>query len=82
MLFRSPEGFLPLINADVAPEGSIIAEMNAAGEGKNADRRFVWNMMALYTPIVEQLNAICRGEQTPEGAANEINALWEAELAK
>ena len=77
-----PEGFLPLINADVAPEGSIIAEMNAAGEGKNADRRFVWNMMALYTPIVEQLNAICRGEQTPEGAANEINALWEAELAK
>ncbi len=77
-----PEGFLPLINADVAPEGSIIAEMNATGEGKNADRRFVWNMMALYTPIVEQLNAICRGEQTPEGAANEINALWEAELAK
>ena len=56
--------------------------MNATGEGKNADRRFVWNMMALYTPIVEQLNAICRGEQTPEGAANEINALWEAELAK
>ena len=77
-----PEGFLPLINADVAPEGSIIAEMNATGEGKNADRRFVWNMMALYTPIVEQLNAICRGEQTPEGAADAINALWEAELAK
>ncbi len=77
-----PEGFLPMINADVAPEGSIISEMNAVGEGKNADRRFVWNMMALYTPMVEQLNAIVRGEQTPEGAADEINALWEAELAK
>ena len=37
-----PEGFLPMINADVAPEGSIIAEMNAVGEGKNADMRFVW----------------------------------------
>lgn len=77
-----PEGFLPLINADVAPEGSIISAMNAAGEGKNADRRVVWNMMALYTPMVDELNAICRGEQTPEGAANAINALWEAELAK
>ncbi len=78
-----PDGFLPMINADVAPEGSIIADMNAAGEGKNADMRFVWSkMMSLYTPMVEQLNAICRGEQTPEGAADAINALWEAELAK
>ena len=78
-----PDGFLPMINADVAPEGSVIAEMNAAGEGKNADMRFVWSkMMALYTPLVEELNAICRGEQTPEGAADAINALWEAELAK
>jgi len=78
-----PDGFLPMISADVAPEGSIISEMNAAGEGKNADMRFVWSkMMALYTPMVEQLNAIARGEQTPEGAADAINALWEAELAK
>jgi raffinose/stachyose/melibiose transport system substrate-binding protein len=78
-----PDGFLPMINADVAAEGSIVAAMNAVGEGKNADMRFVWSkMMALYTPMVEQLNAICRGEQTPEGAANEINTLWEAELAK
>ena len=78
-----PDGFLPMINADVAAEGSIVASMNAVGEGKNADMRFVWSkMMSLYTPMVEQLNAICRGEQTPEGAANEINTLWEAELAK
>ncbi len=77
-----PDGFLPLINADVAPEGSIISAMNATGEGKPSDMRFVWNMMALYTPMVDQLNAICRGEQTPQGAADAINALWEAELAK
>ena len=77
-----PDGFLPMIDKDVAPEGSIISEMRAVGEGKNTDRRFVWNMMALYTPMVDQLNAICRGEQTPEGAADAINALWEAELAK
>jgi raffinose/stachyose/melibiose transport system substrate-binding protein len=78
-----PEGFLPLINADVAPEGSVIEQMNAAGEGCPNDIRFVWNaMMSLYVPMVEQLNAICRGEQTPQGAADAINALWEAELAK
>ena len=77
-----PDGFLPLINADVAPEGSVIKAMNAVGEGKPADMRFVWNMLAVYTPMVDQLNAICRGEQTPEGAADAINALWEAELAK
>ena len=77
-----PAGFLPLINADVAPEGSIISEMNAAAEGKNADRRFVWNMLALYDTYVSELNAIVRGEQTPAGAVDAINAAWEAELAK
>ena len=77
-----PAGFLPLINADVAPEGSIISDMNAVGEGKNADRRFVWNMLDLYDTYVDQLNAICRGEQTPAGAADAVNAVWEAKLAE
>ena len=36
----------------------------------------------LYTPMVENLNAICRGEQTPQGMADAINALWEAKLAE
>ena len=72
-----PAGFLPMINADVAPEGGIVAEMNAVGEGKNADMRFIWAaMMDLYTPMVEQLNAICRGEATPQEAADAIAALW------
>lgn len=72
-----PAGFLPMINADVAPEGGIVAQMNAQGEGKNADMRFIWAaMMDLYTPMVEQLNAICRGEATPQEAADAIAALW------
>ena len=66
-----------MINADVAPEGGIVAQMNAQGEGKNADMRFIWAaMMDLYTPMVEQLNAICRGETTPQEAADAIAALW------
>ena len=45
--------------------------------------RFIWaKMMDLYTPMVENLNAICRGEQTPQGMADAINALWEEALAK
>ena len=36
-----PEGFMPLINADVVPEGSAVEEMIALGEGKNSDMRFV-----------------------------------------
>ena len=78
-----PEGFMPLINADVVPEGSAVKEMIALEEGKNADMRFVWSkMLDMYTPIVDELNAICRGEQTPEGAADSLNAQWEAMLAK
>ena len=78
-----PEGFMPLINADVVPEGSAVEEMIALGEGKNADMRFVWaKMLDMYTPFVDALNAICRGEQTPEGAADSLNAQWEAMLAK
>ncbi len=78
-----PEGFLPSISFNVAPEGSAVSDMIALSEGKNADMRFVWSkMMSLYTPMVDELNAIARGEQTPEGAADAINALWEAELAK
>ena len=78
-----PEGFLPIISADVAPEGSVVEDMIALAEGKPSDMRFTWSKMNdLYVPIVEELNAICRGEQTPEGAAESLNSQWEAILAK
>ena len=57
--------------------------MAALSEGKNTDVRFIWaKMMDLYTPMVENLNAICLGEQTPQGMADAINTLWEEKLAK
>ena len=78
-----PGGFLPIINAPITLKDEAINEMAALSEGKNTDVRFIWaKMMDLYTPMVENLNAICRGEQTPQGMADAINALWEEALAK
>ena len=77
-----PGGFLPIIDADLTLQDETIAEMAALSEGKNTDVRFIWaKMMDLYTPMVEGLNAICRGESTPQEVADSINALWEAALA-
>lgn len=78
-----PGGFLPIIDANITLKDEAINQIAALSEGKNTDVRFIWaKMMDLYTPLVENLNAICRGEQTPQGAADAINALWEAALAK
>lgn len=78
-----PGGFLPIIDANITLKDEAINQIAALSEGKNTDVRFIWaKMMDLYTPMVEELNAICRGEQTPQGAADAINALWEAALAK
>ena len=78
-----PGGFLPIIDANITLKDEAINQIAALSEGKNTDVRFIWaKMMDLYTPLVENLNAICRGEQTPQGAADAITALWEAALAK
>ena len=77
-----PGGFLPIINAGLTLKDETIADLAGLSEGKNTDVRFIWaNMMDLYTPLVENLNAICRGEETPQEAADAVNALWEAALA-
>jgi raffinose/stachyose/melibiose transport system substrate-binding protein len=63
-----PGGFLPIIDAPITLKDEAINEIAALSEGKNTDVRFIWaKMMDLYTPLVENLNAICRGEQTPPG---------------
>ncbi len=72
-----PAGYFPLINAPITFQNEQVNEMLALNTGKNLDGRFIWaKMMDLYTPMVEQLNAICRGEITPDAAADAIAALW------
>lgn len=65
-----PQGFFPMINAPITFEDPAVTEILALNEGKVLDARFVWaKLLKMYTPMVEQLNAIAKGETTPEAAA-------------
>lgn len=71
-----PAGYFPMINAPITFQNEKVNEMLALADGKALDGRFIWaKLMDLYTPMVEQLNAICRGETTPQAAADAIAAL-------
>ena len=72
-----PGGYFPLISTSITLQDDTIADMLALNEGKNLDARFIWTrMMDLYTPMVDQLNLLCRGETTPQAAADAIAAIW------
>ena len=71
-----PAGYFPLINAPITFEKVEVNEMLKLNEDKNLDGRFIWaKLMDLYTPMVEQLNSLCRGETTPQAAADAIASL-------
>ena len=73
-----PAGFFPMINAPITIKNEVANEILGLNEGRITDARFIWpNMMNLYDPMLEQLNALCRGETTPEAAADAIAALYE-----
>lgn len=65
------EGFLPIIKADIKLNSANVQTIQALNEGRVTDSRFLWNkFMDMYSePLVAQLNAICKGESTPEAAA-------------
>jgi raffinose/stachyose/melibiose transport system substrate-binding protein len=74
-----PLGFFPMINTPITFADERVTEILALNEGKVMDARFVWaRLLDMYTPMVEQLNAIARGETTPEAAAE----VFAAEQAK
>ena len=65
-----PLGFFPMINAPITFSDERVTEILALNDGKVMDARFVWaKLLGMYTPMVDQLNAIARGETTPEAAA-------------
>ena len=77
-----PAGYLPFIDAPITFQNAHVNEILKLNEGKVTDSRFIWaNMMDLYTPMVEQLNAVARGEATPQAAADAVQAAWEAAQA-
>ena len=74
-----PLGFFPMINAPITFADERVTEILALNDGKVMDARFVWaKLLGMYTPMVDQLNAIARGETTPEAAAE----VFAAEQAK
>ena len=74
-----PLGFFPMINAPITFADERVTEILALNDGKVMDARFVWaKLLGMYTPMVDQLKAIARGETTPEAAAE----VFAAEQAK
>lgn len=74
-----PAGFFPMINSSITLKDEFCNEILSLNEGKELDARFVWpKLMDLYTPILEQLNSLCRGETTPEAAADAVAVAAEA----
>jgi len=70
-----PAGFFPMIDAPITLKNERLTEILALNEGKELDARFVWpKLMALYNPMLEQLNALARGETTPQEAADAVAA--------
>lgn len=71
-----PAGFFPMIDAAITFQNERVTDILALNQGKTLDARFIWpELMDYYTPMVEQLNAICRGETTPQAAADALAAL-------
>lgn len=70
-----PAGFFPMINAPITFQNERVTDILKLNEGKNLDARFIWpKLIDAYTPILDQLNAICRGETTPQAAADALAA--------
>jgi raffinose/stachyose/melibiose transport system substrate-binding protein len=68
-----PVGFFPMIDASIALEDPHGIEAFALNEGKVTDVRFLWpKFMDLYTPMNQEVIALLKGEQTPEGAAKAV----------
>ncbi|MCL2867267.1 MAG: extracellular solute-binding protein [Clostridia bacterium] len=71
-----PAGFFPMINAAITIDEPHANAILALNEGKQTDARFVWPVyLDLYTPMLEQLNALLKGETTPQAAADFVNSL-------
>ncbi|MDR1600511.1 MAG: extracellular solute-binding protein [Oscillospiraceae bacterium] len=70
-----PAGFFPMIDAPITFKNERVTEILALNEGRVTDARFVWpKLMGLYNPMLEQLNALARGETTPQAAADAVAA--------
>ena len=74
-----PGGFFPMINAAIELTDPKVNEVLAANQGRTTDARFFWSkLMPMYKPMVEELNALAKGEKT----VAEVAEAFAAEQAK
>jgi len=70
-----PVGFFPMINFPIQLDNPQANDCLALNSGRVTDARFIWpRLMDLYAPMVQETNALLRGTQTPQGAADAIAA--------
>lgn len=76
-----PAGFYPVANFPIDLENEHAKEILTLKDGKENDIRFVWPILDMYNPMLQELNKLLRNETTPQDAANAVQAAYEA-LAK
>jgi raffinose/stachyose/melibiose transport system substrate-binding protein len=71
-----PEGFFPMISAPITLADAHANEFLSLNAGKETDARFVWpKFLDLYTPMNQAVIKVLKGEQSPQQAANEMEAV-------
>ena len=77
-----PEGFFPMIDAPIKMNTQLANDILALNEGRVLDARFTWPKLdGLYNPMRIDLDAIAKGELTPQAAADHWAQLQEEALA-
>jgi raffinose/stachyose/melibiose transport system substrate-binding protein len=74
-----PDGFFPMINAEIGLENPHAREFLELNNGRGTDVRFLWpRFMELYTPMNQAVINVLAGQLTPAQAAGQM----ETEAAK
>ncbi len=70
-----PLGYFPMIDFPIQLMDPIANEMLALNTGRVTDARFVWpKLMDLYNPFLNEVNSLLTGAQTPQAAADALEA--------
>jgi raffinose/stachyose/melibiose transport system substrate-binding protein len=70
-----PVGFFPMINVPITLEDPHANEFLALNNGRDTDARFVWpKFLDLYAPMNQAVIKVLKGEQSPQQAANDMEA--------
>ena len=71
-----PVGFFPMISAPITLDDPHANEFLALNNGRDTDARFVWpKFLDIYAPMNQAVIKVLKGEQPPQQAANNMEAV-------